>query len=190
MIVLKSPGWNSFPLRQFVLEPHPMEGFSCLPCLQLGSWRGKEGAGVALVPSDDEFHGEAWKKLCKCSLIVCLAMGLSRVGVSTNPCYADLFPLFPIGWLSLGSSYLVGSLKRLDKLLNSSSSSFLCLSCLKLSLNFFIFIHTQLLNPHRWHILCWKCIIHFSDLAAGWAPMKEINLVTELGKKGAWRCSF
>lgn len=115
---------------------------------------------------------------------------LNRAGVGTNPCHVDLFSLFPGAWLSLGNSYLVGSLKRLDELLNSSLSSFLCLSCLKLSLNYITFTHTPLLNPHRWHFLSWKCITHFSDLAAGWPPTKEINLVTEPGKKGAWRCSF
>lgn len=44
---------------------------------------------------------------------------------------------------------LSGIVGRLDELLNSSLSSFPCLGCLKLSLNFIIFPHTQLLDPYR-----------------------------------------
>lgn len=111
-------------------------------------------------------------------LIVCLITGLSRV------CHVYLFPLFPVTWLSLGNSYLVGSLGCL-----MSCWILLHLGCLKLSLNFIIFTHTQLLNPYRWQFSCWKCSYTLLRLCS-WLSWKEINLVTELGKERAWKCSF
>lgn len=146
-IILNSPGQNRFLSRQFVLVSHPIEGFSCLPSLQPGSWRGKEGAGAALIPSVDEFPGEGKyavhkKKMCNSCLIVCLVMGLSRVEAGTNPCHADLFPLFLVAWLSLGNSYLVGSLERLDELLNSSLSSFLSRLPQIISELYYFYTHT------------------------------------------------
>lgn len=50
------------------------------------------------------------KNWCSHCLIVCLITELNRIGVGTGICHVYLFPLFSVVWLSLGNSYLVGSL--------------------------------------------------------------------------------